>query len=179
MRCNKRKETFFKDTSRLDTKRHDGIDNIIVVFLEGFDGLVAADVGLCHDQLDVLVLDAIGVDLLIVVVVLFLLLGVTVLGVAVAGVVVTGVLTTLSSSLGGNLLGSGGLGSGVDVLDLGLTKDTTGTFVSTSILPAQNNVAFCRRNSHVGVAVGRLVDLGVVDDEEDLLAFVRPGVPSF
>ena len=48
------------------------------------------------------------------------------------------------TALAGELLGSSSLCGGVEVLDLSLTKD------------------------NVGVAVGGLVNLGVVDDEEDL-----------
>lgn len=112
-----------KNIVSLDTERHDGIDNVIVVLLQCLDSLFAADVGLGHDELDILVLDALGVDLLVVILLLFLLLGVAVLGVAVAGVVVA-LVAALGGSLGSDLLSSSLLGGGVDVLDLGLTKDT-------------------------------------------------------
>ena len=42
---------------------HDGIDDIIGIVLEGFDGLGLGDVGLGHDQLDVLLLHARGINL--------------------------------------------------------------------------------------------------------------------
>lgn len=109
---------------RLDAEGHNGVDDIVVVLLERLDGLLPRNVGLRHDKLDVLVLDALGVHLLAVIL-LFLgslvgggvgaLDGLTAgLAVVVAGVVVLG---------GGELLGSGGLGGGVEVLDLGLTED--------------------------------------------------------
>ena len=42
---------------------HDGIDDIIGIVLEGFDGLGLGDVGLGHDQLNVLLLHARGINL--------------------------------------------------------------------------------------------------------------------
>ncbi len=57
-----------------------------------------------------------------------------------AGVVMAGVLATLSLLLGSNLLGSGSLGGGVDVLDLGLTKDTAGSEVSAITLFDQSSL---------------------------------------
>lgn len=111
----------------LDAESHDGVDDIVVVLLERLDSLLPRYVGLRHDELNVLVLDALGVHLLAVV---LLLLGSLVgagvgtldglaagLAVVVAGVVVLS---------GGELLGSGGLSRGVEVLDLGLTEDAVG-----------------------------------------------------
>jgi hypothetical protein len=107
---------------RLYAEGHDTVDNIVVVLLEGLDGLLPAHAGLSHDELDVLGLEASVIDLLAIVVVLLLLLGtldglalVTLGGVVVAGVVVGG--------LAGELLGSLGLGLRVEVLNLGLTED--------------------------------------------------------
>lgn len=66
---------------------------------------------------------------------------------------------------GGELLGGSLLGSGVDVLDLGLTEDTVARLSAST-----RGVRVVQKggDEHVGVAVGRLVDLGLVDDEEDL-----------
>lgn len=109
----------------LNTQCHDGVDNIIVILLQGFDGLLAADVGLCHDELDVLILQAVSVDLLSVIVIILLLLVLLSLGgldgLAGLAVVVAGVVL----STGSGKLGSGGLlGGVVDVLNLGLTEHT-------------------------------------------------------
>lgn len=101
---------------------HDAVDNVVVVLLEGLDGLLPAHAGLGHDKLDVLGLETSVVDLLAIVLLLLLLLGtldglalVTLGGVVVAGVVVGG--------LAGELLGSLGLGLGVEVLNLSLTEN--------------------------------------------------------
>ena len=107
---------------------HDGVDDIIVVLTQGLDGLLARDVGLCHDQVNILGLQTTLVDLLAVIL-LFFLLGLGLGGLALAqqvnvAVVVAGVLVTTGSFGGGQLLSSGSLGLGVQVLDLGLTKDT-------------------------------------------------------
>ena len=45
---------------------HDGIDDIIGIVLEGFDGLGLGDVGLGHDQLNVLLLHARDINLRII-----------------------------------------------------------------------------------------------------------------
>jgi hypothetical protein len=108
---------------------HDGVDNIIVVLLEGLDSLLPRDTGLLHDELNVLGLKTRVIDLLLVFLV-FLLLFVVVLlvldGLALAlvvmVVVVAGVVVRSGLSLG-ELLGSGSLGLGVQVLDLGLTEN--------------------------------------------------------
>lgn len=87
-----------------------------------------------HDELDILVLKALGVDLLAIIFLFLLLLGlrglallavvvvVVVIVVVIVIVVVAGVLSlgVSSSELGGSSL----LGGGVDVLDLSLTKYT-------------------------------------------------------
>jgi hypothetical protein len=97
-----------------------------------------------HDELDILILNTLGIDLLTIIFLLLLLLGlrgltllavvvvmvvivvmvvvVVVIVIVVVIVVVTGVLTLGVSS--GELGGSSLLGGSVDVLDLSLTKDT-------------------------------------------------------
>lgn len=74
----------------------------------------------------------------------------------VAGMVVLG---------GGELLGGSGLGGGVEVLNLGLTEDAVGDKGQSTV--------YCRlmravSNVHVGVTIGGLVDLGGIDNEENL-----------
>jgi hypothetical protein len=115
---------------------HDGVDDIVVVLLEGLDGLLPRDAGLLHNELDVLSLEARVVDLLVVILLLFLLLlldGLAlalsgVLTVVVAGVVIVGGLLGL-----GKLLGGRGLGLGVQVLDLGLTEDAGAGLVGATM----------------------------------------------
>lgn len=105
---------------------HDRVHDIVVVLPEGLDGLLAGDVGLGHDKVDVLGLEAGLVNLLAVVLLFFLLalgLGGLALAEDVVLVVVTSVLTSGGSLGGGKLLSSGSLGLGVQVLDLGLTED--------------------------------------------------------
>ncbi|KAI6775734.1 hypothetical protein HG530_002492 [Fusarium avenaceum] len=146
---------------------HNGIDNIVVVLLQCLDSLIAADVGLSHDELNVLILESGSIDLLIVILLLIILLIVVVLVLLLLGglsslaglaVVVAGVVLSVS----GSELGSSSLLSGsVHVLDLGLTENTIRDVSDGSAAGKQCNL-------HVGVAVGRLVDLRVVDDEEDL-----------
>ena len=110
---------------RLYAQGHDTVDNVVVVLLEGLDGLLPADAGLGHDELDVLGLKTGVIDLLTVILLLLLGLG-TLDGLALGalgalgGVVVTGVVV---GRLVGELLSSLGLGLGVEVLNLGLTED--------------------------------------------------------
>ena len=99
---------------------HDGVDNVVVVLLEGLDGLLSADRSLGHDKLNVLGLKTGLVDLLTVILLFLLLLGLNLGGLALVGVVV-GVLS--GTLLLGELLGSGSLGLRVQVLNLGLTED--------------------------------------------------------
>ena len=118
--------TFPIQDSCLYAESHDGVDDIVVVLLQGLDGLLAGDGSLLHDKLDVLGLKTRVIDLLTVILLLLgllldlLLLAVSVVVVVV--VVVAGVVVTLLLSLG-ELLGGGSLSLGVQVLDLGLTED--------------------------------------------------------
>lgn len=75
-----------------------------------------------HHQLDILVLEALSVNLLIIVLLLLLLFSTlnSLAGLAV-GVVVAGVVVV--TTLGGKGLSSGLLGSRVQVLNLSLTED--------------------------------------------------------
>ena len=130
------------NTATLDTQRHDGVDYVVVVLFQRLDGLLAGDVRLGHDELDVFVLNALRIDLFAIVLLLLL----SVAGVAVASMVVTGVVVL--DGLVGELLSSSSLGASVEVLNLCLTKHD------------------------VRVAVGGLVDLGVVNDEENLTMLV-------
>lgn len=157
-------------SASLYAESHDGVDNVVVILLERLDGLLPRDASLLHDQLDVLGLEAGLVDLLAVILLLLLLLLLDgrrlALAVVVALVVVALVLT---GSLGlSELLGSGSLGSGVQVLDLGLTED------AASVLLRRLEHGLSRDCLHPGVAVGGLVDIGVVDDEEDLCSTSQP-----
>ena len=120
--------TFPTQDSCLYAESHDGVDDIIVVLLQGLDGLLAGDGSLLHDKLDVLGLKTRVIDLLTVILLLLgllldlLLLAVSVVVVVVVIVVVAGVVVTLLLSLG-ELLGGGSLSLGVQVLNLGLTED--------------------------------------------------------
>ena len=111
---------------RLYAQGHDTVDNVVVVLLEGLDGLLPRNAGLLHDELDVLGLKARVVNLLIVILLLLLvLLVLDSLALALAGlvaVVVAGVVVGCGLGLS-KLLGGGSLSLGVEVLDLGLTED--------------------------------------------------------
>jgi hypothetical protein len=144
----------------LDAQCHDRVDYIVVVLFERLDSFLARNAGLCHDKFNVLVLNAVRVYLFVIFLFLLGLALVAVTSVVVAGMVVLGRLV-------GELLGSGGLGAGVQVLDLSLTKDTAQMSVHMLL---HGGIGGTELNSHVGVAIGGLVDLGVVDDEEDLEA---------
>jgi hypothetical protein len=108
----------------LDAQCHDRVDYIVVVLFEGLDGLLPADVGLGHDEFNVLVLDTLGVDLLVVI--LLLLSGLLAVAVVVAGVVV------VVGGAVGELLSSGCLGTSVQVLDLSLAEDAVVMLVAAS-----------------------------------------------
>lgn len=115
--------------SCLDTQSHDGVDDVVIVLLQSFDGLIAADVGLGHDQLNILVLQALGIDLLLIIVVLILIIVIVIVLLSLAGLDglagLAVVVARVVLGTGGGELGSGGLLSGsVDVLDLGLTEHT-------------------------------------------------------
>lgn len=104
-------------------ERHDRVHDIIVVLPEGLDGLLPGHVGLSHDQVNVLGLEATLVNRLAIILLIVLLgLGGLCAEFGLVLVVVASVLTASSLS-GGQLLGSRSLGLGVQVLDLGLTED--------------------------------------------------------
>lgn len=113
--------------SALYAECHDGVDDIVIVLLQGLDGLVAGDVGLGHDKLNVLVLKSGGIDLLLILLLVLLVLstlGGLSLSVVLVGVVVSGVVVASVVVLGSSeLLSSGSLSLGVKVLNLGLTED--------------------------------------------------------
>ena len=107
----------------LYAESHDGVNDIVVVLPESLDGLLAGDVCLCHNELDILGLKVGLINLLtIILLILLLIVGLGGLGLAEnLLVVVTGVV---ASGLGGSeLLSGGSLGLGVQVLNLGLTED--------------------------------------------------------
>lgn len=154
----------FNPSFRLYAQCHDTVDNIVVVLLERLDGLLSADAGLGHDELDVLSLKSSVVNLLTIVLLLLgRLAGALLNGLALVGTLGRVVVGSLVSGLRGELLGSGGLSLNVEVLNLGLTED------------AVPKLAIVRSMSHVqsflhpGVAVRRLVDIWVADDEENVL----------
>lgn len=106
------------------TESHDRVDNIIVILPQRLDGLLARDIGLGHNQINVLGLKAALVNLLTVVLLLFLL-GLDLGGLALAKVVLVVVTGVLTGGLGGSqLLGGGSLRLSVQVLNFGLTEDT-------------------------------------------------------
>lgn len=107
----------------LNAQRHDGVDYIVVIFLQCFNSLLARNVGLGHDELNILVLDTLSIYLFAVILLFFLGCLALVVMVIIA-VAVTGVVVVVSTSAG-KLLGSSGLGTGVEVLNLSLAKDTT------------------------------------------------------
>lgn len=109
--------------SLLYAEGHNGVDDIVIVLPQGLDGLLAGNVGLGNDQVNVLGLEAALVNLLTIVL-LLVLLGLDSLAevrVIVTGVVVASVVT--GSLSGSELLGGGSLGLGVQILNLGLTED--------------------------------------------------------
>jgi hypothetical protein len=120
---------------------------------------------LCHNQLDILGLKVGLVNLLtIILLILLLILSLGGLGLAenLLLVVVTGVV---ASGLGGSeLLSGGSLGLGVQVLNLGLTEDAR----SVSVNVVHIRVTAIGFHIHPAVAVGGTVNLGLVDNEEDL-----------
>jgi hypothetical protein len=123
----------------LYAQSHDRVDYIIVVLLQCLDSLLSGNACLGHDQLDILVLKTRSIDLLSIILVIVLLVITlvdslalsVVVRVVVARVVVSGVVVLL---LGGELLSSGSLGLGVEILNLGLTEDTSREVVSTCSL---------------------------------------------
>ena len=122
------------DKPRLYAQSHNGVDDVVIVLLQCLDGLVSRNACLGHDEFNILVLETFSINLLSIVLLIILLIiagldllalavGVAVGGVVVARVVMSGVIVLL---LGSELLSSGSLSLGVEILNLGLTKDTEG-----------------------------------------------------
>ena len=112
--------------SALYAEGHDGVNDIVIVLLQCLDGLVAGDVGLGHDKLDVLILKTGGIDLLLILLLDLLVLSTLSSLAVIVGVIVTGVVVASVVVLGSSeLLGRRSLSLGVKVLNLGLTEDAT------------------------------------------------------
>ncbi len=101
----------------LYTQCHDGVDDIVIVFLQSFDSLFPRYACLLHDEFNVLALQACFIDLLIIILFLFLCIASVnclALAVIVGSLCCFGVCELLSGS---------SLRLGVKVFDLRLTKD--------------------------------------------------------
>jgi hypothetical protein len=105
------------------TQCHDRVDYIVPVVFQSFDGLLPTDVGLCHDEFDILRLQAAIVDLLIIIIVFLRLLVLNSLALALVFRVIVAGVVSVARFGSSELLGSSGLMSRVEVLDLGLAKD--------------------------------------------------------
>jgi hypothetical protein len=104
---------------------------------------------LSHDQLDILILKTSSIDFFSVILVIVLLvitsidslaLAVVVTRVIVAGVVMSRVIVGLSSS---QLLSSGSLGLRVEILNLGLTEDTSRRLAGSHPTPVNPRLLTC------------------------------------
>lgn len=127
----------------LDGELHDSIDQIIVVALEGLDGLASGAVGLVHDELDVLGVDTSLIDGLVV------SSGGAGGGLAGRLAVEDGLLGALLGDTLSGLLGVEGSLLGSEILNLGLAEDD------------------------VGVGAGGLEHVRPGDDEHDVLGLLH------
>jgi hypothetical protein len=107
----------------LYAQSHNGIDNIIVVLPQSFDGLFTRHACLSHDQLDILIFQARLIDFLAVVFILFLLVP-SINCLALVTMIVACVCIFTASSIR-DLLCRRGLSLRVEVLDLGFTEDAS------------------------------------------------------
>ena len=117
-----------EDRLALYAESHDTVDNIVVVLLESLDGLLAAHVGLSHDELDVLRLKTSVVDLLAIILFLLglLVLDCLALALTICRVVVGGLIGRLCSKL----LSCRCLSLRVEILNLSLAEDAAKRIVS-------------------------------------------------
>lgn len=83
-------------------------------------------------------------------------------------VVVIMVVTGMIVVVAGQLLGSSLLGRGVQVLNLGLAEDAGGKGLVVGRHQSYNCSRYSGMCLHVAAGAGRAVDLGVVDDEQNL-----------
>lgn len=158
---------FLSHMPNLDTQSHYGIDDVVVIFFQSLDSPFAADTSLGHDELNVLVLKTRGVNFLAIILILILLLGLRCLGgLDRLAMVVAGVVSSLLGVGLRKLCGSSLLGARVDIFYLGFAKNASKELETWTVAIYSSDAL------HVGVAVGRLIDLGVVDDEEDLFQLI-------
>lgn len=128
--------------TRLYAEIHNGVDDVVVVVLEGLDGLLPGHASLLHDELDVLGLETLIINLLVVILLLLIVLVVLlvldglVLMVVIVVVIMAGVVVGRSLGIG-ELLSSGGLGLRVQVLDLSLTEDAEAGLVAALAVHSQ------------------------------------------
>ena len=102
----------------LYTQCHNGVDNVVVIFLQSFDSLLPGYARLLHDEFNVLAFQISFVDLLIVILFLFLsIAGVNCLALAM-------IVSSLCCFGVGKLLSGSSLRLGVKVFDLSFAKDT-------------------------------------------------------
>lgn len=125
----KQSKTWHARLQSLYAQSHNRVDYVVVVLLQCLDSLVPRDACLGHDQFNILIFQTRSIDLLpiIFVIILLVITSVDSLALAVvvivvmARVVVSGVVVSVGSS---KLLGSAGLSLRIEILNLGLTKDT-------------------------------------------------------
>jgi hypothetical protein len=127
---------------------------------------------LLHDQFDVFALQSRLINLFTIILILVLLLIVACLnGLALAVSAGAMVMTSVLVNFAGlnDLVGGVGLRLGVEILNFGLSEDALVSLVMYLVRIVRTS------NLHPCVARGRLVDIGAVDDEQDLywLADVR------
>lgn len=155
-------------TSCSPAQRHNRIDNIIAILLQRLNRLLPRHTRLRHHQINILTLQPAIIHLLVIVIVLLHLLGLLVLFlvavlVVVLAVVVARVVAGGGALLGGELLRGAGLGLRVQVFDFGFAEDA-----GVGSVGGGTGGGRCMGDLHPGIAVGRSVDVGLVDDEQEL-----------
>ena len=96
-------------SSVLYTQRHNRVDYIVPILLEGFDCFLPGHRSLSHDKLDVFAFETTVIDFLVVIIVLFGLLRLDLLALAVLVRMIVPCVITASSFRSSELLGRSGL----------------------------------------------------------------------